>query len=65
MLPELYTKQYGFSSSLIGLSFISPGVGEVIGSLISGKLSDIFLSRAMAKRDGIPVPEDRLAWNVW
>ncbi|KAI7848170.1 major facilitator superfamily domain-containing protein [Circinella umbellata] len=65
MLPELYTYQYGFSSSLIGLSFISPGLGEVIGSLISGKLSDIFLNRAMTKRNGIAVPEDRLAWNVW
>ncbi|KAI9484326.1 major facilitator superfamily domain-containing protein [Zychaea mexicana] len=65
MLPELYTHQYGFSSSLIGLSFISPGLGEVIGSLISGKLSDIFLGRAMAKRDGVAMPEDRLAPNVW
>lgn len=65
MLPDLYTKQYNFSSSLIGLSFISPGLGEVIGSLISGKLSDIFLNRARAKRDGIAVPEDRLAPNIW
>ncbi|KAI8150206.1 major facilitator superfamily domain-containing protein [Fennellomyces sp. T-0311] len=65
MLPELYTNQYNFSSSLIGLSFISPGIGEVVGSLISGKLSDIFLNRARAKRDGIAVPEDRLAPNVW
>ena len=65
MLPSLYTNVYQLSSGLIGLTFISPGLGEVIGSLISGKLSDIFLNRARAKRDGIALPEDRLAPNVW
>ncbi|PHZ14777.1 MFS general substrate transporter [Rhizopus microsporus ATCC 52813] len=65
MLPPLYTSVYGLSSGLIGLTFISPGLGEVIGSLFSGKLSDFFLNRARAKRGGIAVPEDRLAPNVW
>lgn len=66
MLPPLYTQVYGFSSGLVGLTFISPGLGEVIGSLISGKLSDIFLNRARAKRPGgHALPEDRLAPNVW
>ncbi|ORY98745.1 major facilitator superfamily domain-containing protein [Syncephalastrum racemosum] len=65
MLPDLYTKHYQFSSSLIGLSFISPGLGEVIGSLLSGKFSDIYLNRQRAKRGGKAVPEDRLAPNVW
>ncbi|KAG0168224.1 hypothetical protein DFQ28_002623 [Apophysomyces sp. BC1034] len=65
MLPDLYTKTYGFTSSLIGLSFISPGIGEVIGSLFCGKLSDYFLNRNVAKRGGLAVPEDRLAPNVW
>lgn len=66
MLPDLYTTTYAFSAGLIGLSFISPGLGEVFGSLISGKLSDIFLNRARAKRpNGEAVPEDRLAPNVW
>ena len=65
MLPPLYTSVYGLSSGLIGLTFISPGHGEVIGSLFSGKLSDFFLNRARAKRGGIAVPEDRLAPNVW
>lgn len=65
MLPDLYTQHYQFSSSLIGLSFISPGLGEVIGSLLSGKFSDIYLNRQRAKRDGKAVPEDRLAPNVW
>lgn len=66
MLPPLYTSVYGLSSGIIGLTFISPGLGEVIGSLISGKLSDIFLNRAKEKRaDGVAIPEDRLAPNVW
>ncbi|KAI7905292.1 major facilitator superfamily domain-containing protein [Cokeromyces recurvatus] len=65
MLPLLYTKTYGLSSGLVGLTFISPGLGEVFGSLLSGKLSDYFLNRAKAKRNGIVIPEDRLAPNVW
>jgi MFS family permease len=66
MLPPLYTQVYGLSSGLVGLTFISPGLGEVIGSLISGKLSDIFLNRARSKRQGgRALPEDRLAPNVW
>ncbi|KAG1115396.1 hypothetical protein G6F42_013948 [Rhizopus arrhizus] len=65
MLPELYTSVYGLSSGIIGLTFISPGVGEVFGSLFCGKLSDYFLNRAKAKRGGDAIPEDRLAPNVW
>jgi MFS family permease len=66
MLPSLYTNVYGLSSGLVGLTFISPGLGEVIGSLICGKLSDIFLKRAREKREGgHALPEDRLAPNVW
>lgn len=65
MLPSLYTSTYGLSSGVIGLTFISPGLGEVIGSLLSGKLSDFFLNRARSKRGGIAIPEDRLAPNVW
>ncbi|KAI9481026.1 MAG: major facilitator superfamily domain-containing protein [Benjaminiella poitrasii] len=65
MLPPLYTATYGLSSGLVGLTFISPGLGEVIGSLFSGKLSDYFLNKASAKRGGIAIPEDRLTPNVW
>ncbi|KAI8646559.1 major facilitator superfamily domain-containing protein [Parasitella parasitica] len=65
MLPELYTSVYGLSSGMIGLTFISPGLGEVIGSLFSGKLSDYFLNRAKIQRGGAAIPEDRLAPNVW
>ncbi|GAA5802913.1 hypothetical protein HPULCUR_008388 [Helicostylum pulchrum] len=66
MLPALYTNVYGLSSGLVGLTFISPGLGEVFGSLISGKLSDFFLNRAREKRGGgAAYPEDRLTPNVW
>ncbi|KAI8970481.1 major facilitator superfamily domain-containing protein [Mycotypha africana] len=65
MLPTLYTNTYGFSSGSIGLSFLSPGIGEVLGSLFSGRISDVFLNRAKSKRDGVALPEDRLAPNVW
>ncbi|CEP09487.1 hypothetical protein [Parasitella parasitica] len=65
MLPGLYTSVYGLSSGVIGLTFISPGLGEVFGSLFSGKLSDYFLNRAKTQRGGGAIPEDRLAPNVW
>ncbi|KAI8989946.1 major facilitator superfamily domain-containing protein [Pilobolus umbonatus] len=65
MLPALYTDVYGLSSGAIGLTFISPGLGEVIGSLMNGKLSDIFLNRAKEKRGGVAIPEDRLTPNLW
>ncbi|KAI8060588.1 major facilitator superfamily domain-containing protein [Gongronella butleri] len=64
MIPSLYTTTYGMSSGMIGLTFISPGLGEIVGSLFSGHVSHFFLHRAIAKR-GHPIPEDRLAMNLW
>ncbi|CAO3592564.1 unnamed protein product [Absidia cylindrospora] len=64
MLPPLYTKVYGLSSGIIGLTFLSPGIGEVFGSLFSGHLSHHYLHRAIKKR-GYAIPEDRLAMNLW
>ncbi|ORZ20437.1 major facilitator superfamily domain-containing protein [Absidia repens] len=64
MLPPLYTGVYGLSSGIIGLTFLSPGIGEVFGSLFSGHLSHYYLHRAIKKR-GHAIPEDRLAMNLW
>ncbi|CAO3629707.1 unnamed protein product [Cunninghamella echinulata] len=64
MIPELYTNTYSMSAGMIGLTFLSPGIGEVVGSVFSGQLSNFYLYKAMNKR-GYAVPEDRLALNVW
>ncbi|KAI8089220.1 major facilitator superfamily domain-containing protein [Halteromyces radiatus] len=64
MLPPLYTSMYNLSSGIIGLTFLSPGLGEVFGSLFSGHLSHYYLHCAITKR-GYAIPEDRLAMNLW
>ncbi|CAO3601373.1 unnamed protein product [Absidia cylindrospora] len=64
MLPPLYSKVYGLSSGMIGLTFLSPGIGEVFGSLFCGHLSHHYLYKAIKKR-GHATPEDRLTLNLW
>ncbi|KAI8584583.1 hypothetical protein K450DRAFT_217006 [Umbelopsis ramanniana AG] len=65
ILPPLYTNVYGWSPGAIGLSFLSPGLGEVIGAFIGGRISDFFLNRSKDKRGGKAVPEDRLVPSLW
>lgn len=65
ILPTLYTNTYGWSPGSIGLSFLSPGLGEVIGAFVGGRMSDYFLNRAKDKRGGKAVPEDRLVPSLW
>jgi len=65
ILPPLYTNVYGWSPGAIGLSFLSPGLGEVIGAFVGGRISDFFLNRSKDKRGGNAVPEDRLVPSLW
>ncbi|KAI8975401.1 major facilitator superfamily domain-containing protein [Mycotypha africana] len=65
LIPDLYYIHYGFDSWQTGLSFIGAGIGNVLGSVISGKLSDYLLIRASRKRGGISKAEDRLTLNAW
>lgn len=48
-----------------GLSFIGAGVGNVLGSIVSGRLSDYLLIRSSNQRGGISKAEDRLTLNAW
>lgn len=51
---------YNFSALSIGLIYISPFIGGILGSAVAGKLSDI-LTRYMSRRNGgIYEPEFRL-----
>ncbi|KAI9269748.1 major facilitator superfamily domain-containing protein [Helicostylum pulchrum] len=65
LIPDLYYIHYGFDSWQTGLSFIGAGIGNVLGSIVSGRLSDYLLVRSCNQRDGISKPEDRLTLNTW
>lgn len=55
------------SSDIIskGLSFLGAGLGNVLGSLVSGRLSDYLLLRSKTQRGGVSKAEDRLTLNAW
>ncbi|KAI7872314.1 major facilitator superfamily domain-containing protein [Spinellus fusiger] len=48
-----------------GLSFIGAGVGNLIGSYVSGRLSDYLLKRSRQQRGGECKVEDRITLNAW
>lgn len=53
--------QYHFSTAEVGAAYIVPGVSLVLGSLISGRLSDkLRKNQAAASPDGKVIPEQRL-----
>ncbi|KAL0074901.1 major facilitator superfamily domain-containing protein [Phycomyces blakesleeanus] len=65
VIPDLYEKNYGFNSWQTGLSYLGGGVGNMMGSIVGGMLSDRLLMRARSKRGGQPLVEDRLTANLW
>ncbi|KAI8088705.1 major facilitator superfamily domain-containing protein [Halteromyces radiatus] len=65
IIPDLYATYYGFESWQTGLSFLGAGLGNIVGSFISGAISDYLLKRARTKRGGKPLTEDRLTMNAW
>lgn len=58
----VYEGQYHFSSVGAGLSFISSGLGMLIGLLVTANFSDRIYQRAVAKGEGRP--EKRLHWSM-
>ncbi|KAI8373883.1 major facilitator superfamily domain-containing protein [Blakeslea trispora] len=65
IIPELYETKYGFNSWQTGLSYLGAGIGNVLGSILNGYLSDRLLLRARRLRGGAAVVEDRLTANLW
>lgn len=51
---------YNFDSTQIGLMNLAPFIGNTLGSLISGPLSDWVILRLAKRKDGIYEPEMRL-----
>ncbi|KAJ3130885.1 hypothetical protein HK100_007275 [Physocladia obscura] len=50
LIPNIYETQYGLSSTLVGISFLSGGFCNIIASIISGRMSDYYLKRGQRIR---------------
>ncbi|KAG0163679.1 hypothetical protein DFQ28_011367 [Apophysomyces sp. BC1034] len=64
ILPGILQKNYHYSSWQIGLTYLGAGVGNALGSVVGGYLSDRLLLRSRQRR-GRAVVEDRLTVNLW
>ncbi|KAG1862677.1 major facilitator superfamily domain-containing protein [Suillus subluteus] len=63
LVPMAYTigARYGITNeAIIGACFLPNGLGNLTGSPIAGRLSDIVVRRWREKRKGVWFPEDRL-----
>lgn len=58
-LPEIFGDQYGFNTSELGLVYLSPTLGYILGMFTVGPLSDWHLRKKEMVRGTIK-PEDRL-----
>lgn len=57
-------ESYNFTSLQVGLVYISPFVGGVLGTAVAGKISDIVVRYMARKNDGIYEPEFRLVMAI-
>ncbi|KAF2643529.1 MFS general substrate transporter [Massarina eburnea CBS 473.64] len=55
---------YNFTSLQVGLVYISPFVGGVLGTAVAGKFSDIIVRFMARKNDGVYEPEFRLVMAI-
>jgi hypothetical protein len=68
-----FTKEpYGYSTLIVGLLYIPPGLGYILASFFGGKWIDTIMAREARKAnrydaDGklILLPEDRMRENAW
>jgi MFS family permease len=61
-VAHVYRNQdsYNFTALQVGLVYISPFVGGVLGTAVAGKISDIVVRFMASKNDGVYEPEFRL-----
>jgi MFS family permease len=59
----VFQRQYGFSSGIVGLSYVPTGIGMMLGAGAFGALTDRALKKKMAA-GGTPTPEDRLPLSL-
>lgn len=58
-ISDVFTRSYGFSTSLVGLVFLGLGVGSLLGLFVFGYTSDLKTKKTKAEGKEIK-PEDRL-----
>ncbi|KAI4235456.1 MAG: hypothetical protein LQ349_003164 [Xanthoria aureola] len=64
-VSEIYrTKHYHFSSFGVGLVYISPFVGGILGTAVAGKVSDIIVKAMSRRNGGVYEPEFRLVMAI-
>jgi MFS family permease len=57
-------ESYNFTALQVGLVYISPFVGGVLGTAVAGKFSDILVRFMARKNDGVYEPEFRLVMAI-
>ncbi len=65
LIPTKFHLTYGASTSEVGLIFLAPGVGLVLGSFTGGKVSDFLLKWNIKRREGNYYAELRLHGAWW
>ncbi|KAI4195812.1 MAG: hypothetical protein LQ346_003360 [Caloplaca aetnensis] len=64
-VSEVYrTKHYKFSSLGVGLVYISPFIGGILGTAVAGKVSDIIVKAMSRRNGGVYEPEFRLVMAI-
>lgn len=56
----LSSAPYNFSPSIVGLAYVAPLIGTVIGFLVTGRFSDYLVLRLARRNGGVMEPEQRL-----
>ncbi|CAI2162482.1 10853_t:CDS:2 [Funneliformis geosporum] len=64
IIPIIFYESYQLSYSFIGLTFLAPGIGYLIGSVIGGRYSDYVLNKYKVAHNGFSYPEIRLN-SIW
>lgn len=64
-VSEIYrTKDYHFSPLGVGLVYISPFIGGILGTAVAGKVSDIIVKAMSRRNGGVYEPEFRLVMAI-
>ncbi|ORX90394.1 MFS general substrate transporter [Basidiobolus meristosporus CBS 931.73] len=64
-VPITFRSQYGLDTSQVGLLYLSSGVGNIIGALLGGRLSDYSLRKLRVKYQGTRIPPEARFNLVW
>jgi len=59
-IPQLFGEKFHFGPQAIGLQFLGPIIGTVIGEQLGGRFSDWFMASRAKKIGHKPAPEHRL-----